>query len=81
MCHGTWRSLGVRAIGRLLLDTLIAATDAGGIWTIPSHDDRRFRVFGRHERSGRLLGPAEMAGSWSVEVQSLVESRSPRRAR
>ncbi len=57
-----------RGIGRLLLDALIASTEAAGIWTIQSgifpenlaslalHQAAGFRVVGRRERIGRHHG-------------------------
>lgn len=57
-----------RGIGRLLLDGLIAATEASGIWTIQSgifpenaaslalHKSVGFRVVGVRERIGRHYG-------------------------
>lgn len=57
-----------QGIGRRLLDTLIASTEAGGIWTIQSgifpentaslalHQAAGFRVVGTRERIGRHHG-------------------------
>ncbi|MTD12583.1 GNAT family N-acetyltransferase [Nakamurella sp. YIM 132087] len=59
---------GGRGIGRLLLDTLIASTEAAGIWTIQSgifpenaaslalHARAGFRIIGVRERVGQLHG-------------------------
>ena len=70
-----------RGIGRLLLDTLIASTEAAGIWTIQSgifpentaslalHQAAGFRVVGTRERIG------EHHGRWRNVV--LIERRSP----
>jgi L-amino acid N-acyltransferase YncA len=70
-----------RGIGRLLLDRLIASTEAAGIWTIQSgifpenpasialHQAAGFRVVGRRERIGR------QHGNWRDIV--LIERRSP----
>jgi phosphinothricin acetyltransferase len=70
-----------RGIGRLLLDTLIASTQAAGIWTIQSgifpentvslalHQAAGFRVVGTRERIGRHHG------RWRDVV--LIERRSP----
>jgi L-amino acid N-acyltransferase YncA len=55
-------------IGRVLLDALVASTEAAGIWTIQTgifpentaslalHERAGFRVVGRRERIGRLHG-------------------------
>ncbi|NES16290.1 MULTISPECIES: GNAT family N-acetyltransferase [Micromonospora] len=57
-----------RGVGRLLLDALIASTEAAGIWTIQSgvfpeneaslalHERAGFRVIGTRERVGRHHG-------------------------
>jgi len=70
-----------RGIGRILLDTLIASTEAAGIWTIQSgvfpenaaslalHERAGFRAVGTRERVGRHHG------QWRDVV--LVERRSP----
>ncbi|KAB1948773.1 N-acetyltransferase [Micromonospora sp. ALFpr18c] len=70
-----------RGVGRLLLDTLIASTEAAGIWTIQSgifpentpslalHERAGFRVIGVRERVGRHHG------RWRDVV--LLERRSP----
>ncbi|MEV4656754.1 N-acetyltransferase family protein [Micromonospora sp. NPDC049301] len=70
-----------RGIARLLLDTLIASTEAAGIWTIQSgvfpentaslslHARAGFRVIGVRERIGRHHG------RWRDVV--LLERRSP----
>jgi phosphinothricin acetyltransferase len=70
-----------RGVGRLLLQALIAATEAAGIWTIQSgvfpenaaslalHATCGFRVVGTRERVGRHHG------RWRDVV--LVERRSP----
>jgi len=54
-----------RGVGRALLDALVAATEAAGIWTLQSgifpenapslalHEKAGFRVVGRRERIGR----------------------------
>jgi phosphinothricin acetyltransferase len=71
-----------RGVARGLLDTLIASTEAAGIWTIQSgifpeneaslalHRRAGFRVVGTRERIGRLRG------RWRDVV--LLERRSPR---
>lgn len=76
-----------RGVGRLLLDALIAATEAAGIWTIQSgvfpentaslalHRLAGFRVVGTRERVGRMEH-GSMAGRWRDVV--LVERRSDR---
>lgn len=74
-------------IGGLLLDALVASTEAAGIWTIQSnvfpeneaslrlHAAHGFRVVGTRERIGRAtVGPH--AGRWRDTV--LVERRSRR---
>ncbi|MEV0425601.1 N-acetyltransferase family protein [Micromonospora sp. NPDC050495] len=70
-----------RGVARLLLDALIAATEAAGIWTIQSgvfpeniaslalHQRAGFRVIGTRERVGRHHG------RWRDVV--LIERRSP----
>lgn len=70
-----------RGVGGLLLDTLVASTEAAGIWTLQSgifpentaslalHARRGFRVIGTRERVGRHHG------SWRDVV--LLERRSP----
>ncbi|MCO1593932.1 GNAT family N-acetyltransferase [Micromonospora sp. RHAY321] len=70
-----------RGVARLLLDTLIASTEAAGIWTIQSgvfpenaasltlHERAGFRVIGVRERVGRHHG------RWRDVV--LLERRSP----
>ncbi len=70
-----------RGIGRLLLGTLIASTEAAGIWTIQSgifpentaslalHQAAGFRVVGTRQRIGRHRG------RWRDVV--LIERRSP----
>jgi phosphinothricin acetyltransferase len=76
--HPDARGLG---IGRLLLDALIASTEADGIWTIQSgvfpentaslalHDRAGFRVVGTRDRLG------QHHGRWRDVV--LIERRSP----
>ncbi|MEV7602399.1 N-acetyltransferase family protein [Kitasatospora sp. NPDC089797] len=70
-----------RGVGRVLLDALLASTDAAGIWTVQAgifpenaaslalHRRAGFRVVGTRERIGRLHG------RWQDVV--LVERRSP----
>ncbi len=70
-----------RAIGRRLLDALIASTEAAGIWTIQSgifpentaslavHQAAGFRVVGTRERIG------QHHGRWRDVI--LIERRSP----
>jgi L-amino acid N-acyltransferase YncA len=70
-----------RGVGRLLLDALIASTEAAGIWTIQSgafpentaslalHRRAGFRVIGTRERVGRHHG------RWRDVI--LFERRSP----
>jgi len=70
-----------RGAGRMLLDALIASTEAAGIWTIQSgvfpenaaslalHEAAGFRVIGTRERIGRHHGV------W--RDVTLVERRSP----
>jgi len=76
--HGDARGRGV---GRLLLDRLIASTEAAGIWTIQSgifpentasmalHRGAGFRIVGRRERIGL------QHGRWRDIL--LIERRSP----
>jgi phosphinothricin acetyltransferase len=57
-----------RGVGRLLLERLVASTEAAGIWTIQTgifpeneasvraHERAGFRVVGRRERLGKLHG-------------------------
>ncbi|SSC21974.1 phosphinothricin acetyltransferase, partial [Klenkia terrae] len=74
-----------RGIGRLLLDELIASTEAAGIWTIQSsvfpenttslaiHQRAGFRTVGVRERMARMTyGP--VAGQWRDTV--LIERRT-----
>ncbi|MBC3761052.1 GNAT family N-acetyltransferase [Quadrisphaera oryzae] len=75
-----------RGVGRLLLDGLIASTEAAGVWTVQSgvfpentaslalHASAGFRVVGVRERLG-LMGHGPMAGLWRDVV--LLERRSP----
>jgi phosphinothricin acetyltransferase len=78
---------GGRGIGRLLLDGLVASTEAAGIWTLQSgvfpenvaslalHRAAGFREVGTRERVGRMTyGP--MAGRWRDVV--FIERRSDR---
>ncbi len=70
-----------RGVGRLLLDTLIASTEAAGIWTIQSgifpenaaslalHQAAGFRVVGTRKRIG------QHHGRWRDVV--MIERRSP----
>ncbi|RLK09885.1 phosphinothricin acetyltransferase [Micromonospora sp. M71_S20] len=70
-----------RGVARLLLDTLVASTEAAGVWTIQSgvfpentaslglHRRAGFRVVGVRERVGRHRG------RWRDVV--LIERRSP----
>lgn len=70
-----------RGVGRLLLDALIASTEAAGVWTVQSgvfpentaslalHRRAGFRVVGTRERVGR------QHGRWRDVV--LLERRSP----
>lgn len=76
-----------RGVARLLLDALVATTEAAGIWTIQSgifpentaslalHRLAGFRVVGTRERVG-LMEYGPMAGRWRDVV--LVERRSDR---
>jgi phosphinothricin acetyltransferase len=71
-----------RGVGRLLLDGLIAASEAAGLWTLQAgvfpentaslalHERCGFRRIGRRERIGRLQGV------WHDVI--LLERRSPR---
>ncbi|GIG21610.1 N-acetyltransferase [Cellulomonas chitinilytica] len=74
-----------RGVGRLLLDALLASTDAAGVWTVQSgvfpentaslalHEAVGFRVVGTRERLGRMThGP--LSGRWRDVV--LLERRS-----
>ncbi|MFZ6990682.1 GNAT family N-acetyltransferase [Curtobacterium sp. RRHDQ66] len=74
-----------RGVGHLLLDALVASTEAAGIWTIQSgifpentasralHAQHGFRELGTRERIGLMtFGP--WAGQWRDNV--LVERRS-----
>jgi phosphinothricin acetyltransferase len=57
-----------RGVGRMLLERLVASTDAAGIWTVQTgifpeneasvraHERVGFRVVGRRERLGKLHG-------------------------
>jgi phosphinothricin acetyltransferase len=72
-----------RGVGNHLLTTLIASTEAAGVWTINAgifpentaslalHERHGFRVLGRQERIGRTA-----AGVWRDVV--LLERRSPK---
>ena len=63
-----------QGVGRALLDALIAATEAAGIWTIESgifpentaslalHQAAGFRVVGTRQRIGCHLGPPRSPG-------------------
>ncbi|HYI59061.1 MAG TPA: GNAT family N-acetyltransferase [Microlunatus sp.] len=75
-----------RRIGRLVLDALIASTEAAGIWTIQSgvfgentaslrlHRAAGFEVVGVRRRLGRMThGP--LAGRWRDVI--MLERRSP----
>ena len=76
-----------RGIGRLLIDALVASTEAAGIWTLQSgvfpenaaslavHRSAGFRVVGIRERVGRI-GYGPMAGQWRDVV--FLERRSDR---
>ena len=76
-----------RGVGRLLLDALVASTEAAGIWTLQSgvfpensaslavHRSAGFRVIGTRERVGRM-GYGPMAGRWRDVV--FIERRSDR---
>jgi L-amino acid N-acyltransferase YncA len=76
-----------RGVGRMLLDALVASTEAAGIWTIQSgvfpenaaslalHRAAGFRAVGIRERVGRMThGP--LAGQWRDVV--FLERRSDR---
>jgi L-amino acid N-acyltransferase YncA len=78
---------GGRGLGRVLLDALVASTEAAGIWTIQSgvfpentaslavHHAAGFRDVGIRERVGRMTyGP--LAGQWRDVV--MIERRSAR---
>jgi L-amino acid N-acyltransferase YncA len=74
-----------RGVGRLLLDALVASTEAAGIWTIQSgvfpenaaslalHASAGFRVVGIRERVGQMTY-GELAGRWRDVV--MIERRS-----
>ena len=74
-----------RGVGRLLLDALVASTEAAGIWTVQSgvfpenaaslalHASAGFRVVGIRERVGRMAY-GELAGRWRDVV--MIERRS-----
>ena len=74
-----------RGIGRLLLDALVASTEAAGIWTIQAtifpenevslavHERAGFRVVGVRERLG-LMQAGPRAGEWRDVLQ--LERRS-----
>jgi phosphinothricin acetyltransferase len=77
-----------QGVGRALLDALIAATEAAGIWTIESgifpentaslalHRAAGFRVVGTRQRIGCHWGrPGHPDGWWRDTV--LIERRSP----
>jgi L-amino acid N-acyltransferase YncA/protein-tyrosine-phosphatase len=78
---------GGRGIGRLLLDALVASTEAAGIWTIQSgvfpentaslalHRSAGFREVGIRERVG-LMTHGPLAGHWRDVV--FLERRSNR---
>ena len=73
-----------RGVGRVLLDALIASTEAAGIWTIQSgiflentaslalHRQAGFRIVGVRERLGRHAG---QGNRWRDVV--FIERRSP----
>lgn len=75
-----------RGVGHLLLDALIASTEAAGIWTIQSgilpentasralHAAHGFRELGVRERIGHMTF-GRWTGQWRDNV--LVERRSP----
>lgn len=79
--HCIYANTAARSVAQLLLDTLIAATEAAGIWTIqsgvfprtppalPMHQQARFRFVGVRERVGRHRR------RWREVV--LIERRSP----
>ena len=70
-----------RGIGRMLLEALVAASEAAGLWTLQAvvfpqnaaslelHRTAGFRVVGRRERISRL------GGAWQDTM--LLERRSP----
>lgn len=75
-----------RGVGRLLLDALVASTEAAGIWTLQSgifpentpslrlHQAAGFAVVGIRRRLGQMAyGP--LAGQWRDVI--LIERRSP----
>ena len=74
-----------RGVGRLLLDGLVASTEAAGIWTVQAgvfpqnvgslalHRACGFRVVGTRERVG-LMTHGPLAGQWCDVV--LLERRS-----
>ena len=78
---------GGRGVGRLLLDALVASTEAAGIWTIQSgvfpenvaslalHRAAGFREVGLRERVG-LMTYGPLAGRWRDVV--FLERRSDR---
>ncbi|PPK95415.1 phosphinothricin acetyltransferase [Kineococcus xinjiangensis] len=74
-----------RGVGRLLLDALIASTEAAGVWTLQGsvfpensaslalHTAAGFRLVGRRERIA-LMSHGPLAGRWRDTV--LLERRS-----
>ncbi|MDM7853905.1 GNAT family N-acetyltransferase [Cellulomonas alba] len=74
-----------RGVGRLLVDALLASTDAGGVWTVQGgvfpenvaslglHAAAGFRVVGTRERLG-LMTHGPLAGRWRDVV--LLERRA-----
>lgn len=74
-----------RGVGRVLLDALIASTEAAGVWTLQSgvfpenvaslalHERAGFRVVGTRERLG-LMTYGPLAGRWRDVL--LLERRS-----
>ncbi|TNM69242.1 N-acetyltransferase family protein [Streptomyces sp. NP160] len=85
-----------RGVGRLLLDALIASTEAAGVWTVQSgvfpentaslalHAAAGFRTVGVRERLG-LMSHGPEAGRWRDVVllerrSDLVATGSPRSA-
>ncbi len=74
-----------RGVGRLLLDALVASTEAAGVWTLQCsvfrensaslalHAAAGFRVVGTRERVARA-GAGPLAGTWRDTV--LLERRS-----
>lgn len=86
--HSVYVGQAVRGqgVGRLLLEAMINATEAAGIWTIQSsifaentaslalHARCGFRVVGRRERIARM-GHGPWAGQWRDTI--LIERRSP----